>query len=111
MQNTEPTPPWRLLIFGASLAALSLLDQLLTTVAFETFQHARELNPLAGLAFEQGLLAAFLLKLVAIELLFCFLLILAPTRYARDAERVVLVWCFVYVIVNGWSLVQFWGVI
>lgn len=110
---TQPhlSPTRRLILWGGLLASLSLVDFTLTAIALHGIAAAHELNPIARFAFEQGLAAAFLLKLVAIEIVLFIGLACARTPFARTAERVIILWCGIFLIVNAYGGLQLLGVL
>jgi hypothetical protein len=111
MSQPQLSSTRRLILWGGLLAALSLVDFTLTAIALSGFAGAEEINPLAALAFEQGLATAFVLKLLAIEIVVLIGLAIAPTPFARTVERVMILWCGVFLIVNACSALQLLGVV
>ena len=111
MSQPQLSPTRRLILWGGLLAALSLIDFALTAIALRGIQGAEELNPLAALAFQQGLATAFVLKLLAIEIVLLIGLAIAPTPFARTCEKVMMLWCGVFLLVNTYSALQLLGVI
>lgn len=111
MSQPQLCPARRLILWGGLLAALSLIDFTLTAIALQGVGGATELNPLAALAFQQGLATAFVLKLLAIEVVLLIGLAIAPTPSVRTMERVMILWCGVFLLVNAYSALQLLGVI
>lgn len=111
MSQHQLSPPRRLILWGGFLAALSLIDFTLTAVALRGIDGVEEINPLAALAFQQGLATAFVLKLLAIEIVLLIGLAIAPTPFARTCERVMILWCGIFLLVNAYGALQLLGVI
>ena len=111
MPQPQLSPARRLILWSGLLAALSLIDFTLTVIALYGVSGAQELNPLAALAFHQGLATAFVLKLLAIEIVLLVALVMAPTPFARTAEKVMVLWCGVFLLVNAFSALQLLGVL
>lgn len=102
-------PRARLTLWWALLAAYSLQDLGLTAVALSGIPEARELNPLADAAFEQGILLAFALKAVALAVVLGIALLLARTKHWPLAERHLAAWCIVLLTVNAHSAIHLLG--
>ena len=109
MTQPKLTPTRRIILWTALLAALNVMDLTLTTIALHGVTGAAELNPIAAYALEQGVLAAAMLKLVAIEVVLLIGLALAPTPFARNTERIIAAWCAIFLVVNAWSALQILG--
>lgn len=99
-------PRARLTLWWALLAAYSLQDLALTTIALRGIHGARELNPLAGAAFEQGILVAFALKAASLALVLGITWVLARTKHWPLVERVLAAWCIILLAVNAYSAIQ-----
>jgi len=109
MTQLQLSPTRRLIIWGALLAALNVMDLTFTAIALAGIPGATELNPIAAYAFDQGILTAAVLKLLAIEIVLLIALAMAPTPFARTTERVLIAWCGVFLLVNAFSAVQLLG--
>ncbi|MFA5862902.1 MAG: DUF5658 family protein [Candidatus Thermoplasmatota archaeon] len=109
MTQLKLSPTRRLLLWGALLAALNAMDLTFTALALNGIDGAEELNPIAAYAFEQGILTAAVLKLLAIEIVLLIALAIAPTPFARTMERVFVAWCAVFLLVNAFSAFQLLG--
>ena len=102
-------PHARLTLWWALLAAYSLQDATLTTIALWGAPGAREFNPLADLAFEHGVLLALGLKLAALTIVLGIVWILARTKHWPLVERVLAAWCIVLLAINAFSTIQLLG--
>lgn len=102
-------PHARLTLWWALLSAYSLQDAVLTTIALRGLPGARELNPLAELAFQHGVLLALALKLAALSVVLAIVWVLARTKHWPLVERVLAAWCIVLLAVNAWSSIQILG--
>lgn len=111
MSQPQLSPTRRLILWGGLLAALTLIDFTLSAIALRGLEGATELNPIASMAFQQGLATAFVLKLLAIEIVLLIGLAIAPTPFARTMERVMMLWCMVFLLVNAYSALQLLGVL
>jgi hypothetical protein len=103
------SPRTRLTLWWALLAAYSLQDLILTSIALQGVPGAREMNPLADLAFEQSILAAAGLKILALTAVLVIVWRLARTKHWPVAERVLVAWCIVILAVNAYSALQILG--
>lgn len=103
------TPRARLTLWWALLSAYSMQDAVLTTIALYGIPSARELNPIAGLAFEHGALAAFAFKAAGLAIVLAILWQLARTKHWPVAERALVCWCVVLLTVNAYSAIQILG--
>lgn len=102
-------PQARLTLWWALLAAYSLQDVTLTTIALQGIPSAREVNPLAGLALEQSVLLALSGKLAALAIVLGIAWLLARTKHWPLVERILAAWCLVLLAVNAWSSIQLLG--
>ena len=110
MTQLQLSPTRRIVLWASLLAALSLIDFTLTAIALRGIAGAEELNPLASLAFHKGHATAFVLKIAAIEIVLLIGLAIAPLPFARTFERVMILWCGVFLLVNAYSALQLLGV-
>ena len=106
----RPLPPRaRLTLWWALLAAYSLQDVVFTTIALRGIPSARELNPLASLAFEHSVLLALALKLAALAIVLVIVWLLARTKHWPLVERILAAWCIILLAVNTYSTIQLLG--
>ncbi|MFP5356009.1 MAG: DUF5658 family protein [Gemmatimonadota bacterium] len=110
MPQPPLSPSRRLVLWSGLLAAYSLLDLTLTAIALCGIEGARELNPVAAAAFGVGLPAALALKLLGASATLGFALALSRTPYARTTERILAVWCALFLVVNAHSALLLMGV-
>lgn len=102
-------PRARLTLWWALLAAYSLQDVVFTTIALRGISSVRELNPLAGLAFEHSVLVALALKIAALTIVLAIVRLLARTKHWPLVERILAAWCIVLLAINAWSSIQLLG--
>lgn len=102
-------PRTRLTLWWALLAAYSLQDVIFTTMALYGIPSAREMNPIADLAFERGFLAAFALKAAGLAIVLGIAWKISRTKHWPLAERTLACWCIVLLTVNTYSAIQILG--
>lgn len=103
------SPRARLTLWWALLAAYSMQDVILTTMALYGIPSAREMNPIADLAFERGFLGAFALKTAGLAIVLGICWKLSRTTHWPLAERTLACWCIVLLTVNAYSAIQILG--
>lgn len=103
-------PHARLTLWWALLAAYSLQDVILTTIALHVIPGSRELNPIADVAFQHSVLLALALKLAALAVVLGITWLLARTKHWPLVERVLAAWCIILLAVNAYSTIQLLGV-
>lgn len=102
-------PHARLTLWWALLAAYSLQDVVLTTIALRGLPGARELTPLAGLAFEHSVLLALGFKLAGLAIVLVIVWLLARTKHWPLVERILAAWCIILLAINAYSTIQLLG--
>ena len=103
------TPRDRLTLWWALLAALSLQDVAYTLTALHGVPGARELNPLPALALEHSLVVALALKGIALLVVLLACWAIAKSRHWPGAERILAVWCVLYLVLNAYSAIRLLG--
>ena len=102
-------PRDRLTLWWALLAAYAIQDVAYTLTALHGVPGARELNPLPALALQHSIVAALALKGIALVIVLLACWAIAKTRHWPGAERILAVWCILYLVLNAYSAIGLLG--
>jgi hypothetical protein len=107
--TTQPKLSNRIILWSILLALLSLEDLALTILALNGVPTARELNPIANVALQHGVLAATALKVSSMILAVAVAAYLARRGFETRVHKTLVAWSAFYIILNGVSTLDLMG--
>jgi hypothetical protein len=106
---TQLQLPTRIRLWSTLLALLSLEDLALTALALYGMPTAREINPLARIAFDHGLALATILKVVGTTIALITGTYLAKHGHAARVEKTLAAWSAIFLGLNTVSVLVLVG--